>query len=64
MTRLAKQAKTASRELAKLSTREKNDCLLAMAAALEDNTGALKEANRRDMEAGAKSGLSAQCLTG
>jgi glutamate-5-semialdehyde dehydrogenase len=35
MTQLAKNAKAASRELAKLSTREKNDCLLAMAGALE-----------------------------
>ena len=35
MTRLAKQAKAASRELAKLTTAEKNACLLAMAAELE-----------------------------
>ena len=35
MTRLARQAKAASRELAKLTTAEKNACLLAMAAALE-----------------------------
>jgi glutamate-5-semialdehyde dehydrogenase len=62
MTRLAKQAKAASRELAKLSTREKNDCLLAMADALEKNSGAIKEANALDMEIGAKLNLSAAML--
>ena len=62
MTQLAKNAKAASRELAKLSTREKNDCLLAMAAALEKNSGAIKEANALDMEFGAKHGLSAAML--
>jgi glutamate-5-semialdehyde dehydrogenase len=58
MTQLAKQAKTASRELAKLTTREKNDGLLAMAGALEENSAALKEANALDMEVAAKLGLS------
>jgi glutamate-5-semialdehyde dehydrogenase len=62
MTQLAKQAKVASRKLAKLSTREKNDCLLAMADALEKNSGALKEANALDMEVGAKLNLSAAML--
>ncbi len=56
MTRLAKQAKAASRELAKLTTGEKNACLLAMATALEQNAAALKQANALDMEAAAKSG--------
>jgi len=62
MTQLAKQAKTASRELAKLSTREKDDCLLAMADALEKNAAAIKAANVLDMEAGAKHGLSTAML--
>jgi glutamate-5-semialdehyde dehydrogenase len=62
MTQLAKQAKTASRELAKLTTREKNDCLLAMADALEKNSTAIKEANTLDMEIGAKLNLSAAML--
>jgi glutamate-5-semialdehyde dehydrogenase len=57
MTQLAKQAKAASRELAKLTTREKNNCLLAMAEALEKNSAVLKEANALDMNAAAKSGL-------
>jgi glutamate-5-semialdehyde dehydrogenase len=62
MMRLAKQAKAASRELAKLSTREKNSCLLAMADALEKNSAAMKEANALDMEVGAKLNLSAAML--
>lgn len=62
MTALAKQAKAASRELAKLTTAEKNTCLLAMADALEKNTSELKEANALDLEAGAKMGLSAAML--
>ncbi|MFO1514167.1 MAG: glutamate-5-semialdehyde dehydrogenase [Verrucomicrobiota bacterium] len=62
MMRLAKQAKAASRELAKLTTAEKNACLLAMAEALEKNGGALKQANELDMEVGARMGLSAAML--
>src|SRR5437763_6596132 len=62
MTGLAKQAKAASRELAKLTTAEKNSCLLAMAAALEKNAAALKDANALDMEAGAKMGLTSAML--
>ena len=62
MTRLAKQAKAASRELAKLTTGEKNACLLAMATALEQNAAALKQANALDMEAAVKSGLSSAML--
>jgi len=56
------QAKAASRELAKLTTAEKNACLLAMADALETNGDALKQANALDMEAGAKMGLSSAML--
>jgi glutamate-5-semialdehyde dehydrogenase len=62
MTRLAKQAKAASRELAQLTTAEKNACLFAMAAALEQNAAAIKEANALDMEFGAQHGLSAAML--
>ncbi|MDR3460024.1 MAG: glutamate-5-semialdehyde dehydrogenase [Verrucomicrobiae bacterium] len=58
MTRLARQAKAASRELAKLTTAEKNACLLAMATALEQSAAAIKEANAVDMEFGASHGLS------
>ncbi len=62
MTQLAKQAKTASRELVKLTTAEKNDCLLAMATALEQNAAAIKSANALDMEFGASHGLSSAML--
>ena len=62
MTRLAKQAKAASRELARLTTAEKNACLFAMATALEQNSTAIKEANALDMEFGAQHGLSAAML--
>jgi glutamate-5-semialdehyde dehydrogenase len=62
MTRLARQAKAASRELATLTTAEKNSCLLAMADALEKKSGAIKEANALDMEAGAKLNLSSAML--
>jgi len=62
MTQLAKQAKAASRELAKLTTAEKNAILLAMADALEANATAIKEANALDMDFGAKAGLSSAIL--
>ena len=62
MTQLAKNAKAASRELAKLTTAEKNACLLAMATALEQNAAVIKEANALDMEFGASHGLSAAML--
>ncbi len=62
MTQLAKHAKAASRELAQLTTAEKNACLRAMADALEKNSEAIKSANALDMEVGAKLGLSAAML--
>jgi len=62
MTQLAKQAKAASRELARLTTSEKNECLIAMADALEQNRDDLKKANARDMETTAQLGLSAAML--
>jgi glutamate-5-semialdehyde dehydrogenase len=62
MTLLARQAKAASRELAKLTSAEKNSCLLAMAEALEKNAEAIKAVNERDMTAGAESGLGSAML--
>jgi glutamate-5-semialdehyde dehydrogenase len=58
MTQLARQAKAASRQLARLTTAQKNGCLLAMAGALEQNRAAILEANADDMEAAAQNGLS------
>jgi len=58
MTQVARQAKTASRQLAQLTASQKNTCLLAMADALDQNRPAIQEANTGDMEAAAKMGLS------
>jgi glutamate-5-semialdehyde dehydrogenase len=62
MTQLAKQAKTASRDLAKLAPADKNACLLAMASALEQNGPAIQQANALDLETAARMGLSAAML--
>jgi glutamate-5-semialdehyde dehydrogenase len=62
MTGLAKRARDASREIARLTTSDKNACLLAMADALENNAEALKAANALDMEDGARMGLSSAML--
>lgn len=62
MTQLARQARAASRQLARLTTSEKNACLLAMAEALEQNAEPIKHANALDMQAGAQAGLSAAML--
>ena len=57
MVTVARQAKLASRELAKLSTAEKNACLLAMAEALLVSSEEIKLANTLDMTAGTAAGL-------
>ena len=62
MTALARQAKAASSELSRLTTAEKNACLLAMAAALENHAAPLKQANELDMEYAAQNGLPAAML--
>jgi glutamate-5-semialdehyde dehydrogenase len=62
MTRLARQARTAGRELARLTTAEKNGCLLAMADAIEQHAASLQEVNARDVAAAAQAGLSAAML--
>jgi glutamate-5-semialdehyde dehydrogenase len=62
MTLLGQQAKAASRELAKLTSGEKDTCLLAMADALERSASTIREANALDMEAGTKGGLSSAML--
>ena len=64
MTQLARQAREAARALGQLTTEQKNACLLKMAAALESPAAitAIQSANALDMEAGAKSGLSAAML--
>src|SRR5262245_46544693 len=62
MEQLARQAKAASRQLAKLSTSQKNACLTAMASALERAAEKIKTANALDMEAGRRSGLTSAML--
>jgi glutamate-5-semialdehyde dehydrogenase len=62
MTDLARQAKMASRQLARLTTTEKNTCLLAMADALGRNRAGILAANADDMESAAQMGLSAAML--
>jgi glutamate-5-semialdehyde dehydrogenase len=62
MTALGRQAKSAARQLAKLTTADKNSCLLAMGQALEGQAAAIKAANAVDLEAGASAGLSAAML--
>lgn len=58
MSELAEQAKRASRLLTRISTDDKNACLLAMAEALENNTTLIQEANAKDMDTGREMGLS------
>lgn len=62
MAALARQAKAASRDLARLSAAEKNACLLAMAAAIESAAPGLLEANGRDIEVARGMGLSTAML--
>jgi glutamate-5-semialdehyde dehydrogenase len=62
MIELARQAKAASREVSQLTTAEKNQCLLAMADALEQERAAIQSANALDMAAGCEAGLSQAML--
>ena len=62
ITALAKQARQASRALARLTAAEKNAALNAMADALIAGKDIFLKANAQDMEAAAKSGLSAAML--
>lgn len=48
---ILKQAKAAKSELAKLGSEDKNNALLAMADALEENCRAILEENKKDVEA-------------
>ncbi len=62
MTALAENAKAAAHLMTRLSTAEKNDCLLAMADAIEANRGAIKESNAKDMDTGRAMDLSQPML--
>jgi glutamate-5-semialdehyde dehydrogenase len=56
------QAKAASRKLATLDAETKDRALEALAAALEERSAEILEANERDMEAGRENGLSSSLL--
>ncbi len=62
MTTLARQARAATRDLARLETGEKNRALIAMADALAAVAPVLLEANARDLEVGRSLGLGAAML--
>src|SRR5688572_24488700 len=59
---LARRAKSASRDLAKLRTDDKNKALRAMASAIEQNLEEIKTANQRDCDAAAQSGMTGAML--
>ena len=56
---LATSAKRAARVLSNASTKQKNDALLAMAAALRKNTKAILKANAKDVAAAKRAGKNA-----
>ena len=51
---LAEQARSASRQLANLSTERKNEVLLAFARKIRENTELILSANQKDLEAADK----------
>ena len=59
---LGQSAREAAAVLASASAEEKNKALEAVAAALEANTAAIQDENEKDLEKGARSGLSAAML--
>jgi glutamate-5-semialdehyde dehydrogenase len=62
MTEIGRRAKAAARALTTLTTAQKNDCLLAMAEAIEKERDAIQAANAKDMAAGEQNGLSPALL--
>ena len=62
MQTVGKQAREASRAIARADTNQKNSALLAIAAAIRRDAAKLLEANARDMESARASGLDAALL--
>lgn len=62
MTELGRQARAASRQLAKLTAAEKNACLEAMAQGLLQDAPLIQRANATDMDLADKMGLSSAML--
>ncbi len=59
---LGRQARLASRQIAKAGTAQKNAALLAIAEAIDASREALMQANEKDMQAGRDKGLDAALL--
>lgn len=59
---LGHQARAAAQALARLTTQQKNDCLLAMADGLLKHAGSIKLANEQDLDIGRATNLSAAML--
>lgn len=59
---IGKNAKNASRALARLTSRKKNTILESMATALEEYRDFIKTENKKDLEAGKSAGLSSAML--
>lgn len=62
MRQLGEQARAASREIARASTAQKNQALLAIATAIDESRPALLAANALDLDAGKANGLAAALL--
>jgi glutamate-5-semialdehyde dehydrogenase len=62
MIEIGKKAKQASLELARLSTEVKNNALLAMAKALEENSEGILTANKKDVESAETKGVKAALI--
>lgn len=62
MAEVGQRARVAARQMARAGTQAKNAALLAMAEGMERESAALLDANRKDVEAGKKSGLDAAML--
>lgn len=60
--RIAQNAKEASRKLATIASTQKDKAILAMAAALDKNAGAVLKANRKDIAAAKKANLSSALI--
>lgn len=59
---LAKDARAASRGMARASTEQKNNALLTLARLIREQAAALRAANEQDLDAARKSGLEAAML--
>ena len=62
MTKMGENARSAARILSGASPRQKNDALLAVAGRVRESAAGLMEENRKDLEAGEKSGLTSAML--